>query len=390
MGVLRSSSVSSFKMHDAKRWPIVVSLDVHDSSTFLYVVDTRTGEVLRETRIDGHHRNVLRHLSRLGPKGQLSVILEAGPLGFAPWRCYTDAGYQTFIISPTSIPHRARQQKTDREDAVNNLRYHLSGLLRYVHVLDIEDEHARECLRERQQIVWQIIKQKQKLLALVKRQGLEFTLTKSNWTKKHWEWLRTVELSAVVRALVDVHLERVQWLAEQEKKLWKVVHEYLEAHTSHKVVREWYSKLAGVGPIVSATLILEGGDMNRFRHPVPLMKYTGLMPGKRQSGNADPTLHITKAGNKYLRTAIVSIAKYYQDPRAMYSAALIGRMPTVLGEFIKRCQDRLCGFYHSLRLRGKSSTKARVAVAREMCGFLWEFIVKIVPQLEHQQISLSV
>jgi transposase len=30
-----------------------------------------------------------------------------------------------------------------------------------------------------------------------------------------------------------------------------------------------------------------------------------LIPGKRQSGGKDLSLHITKAGNKYLRTALV-------------------------------------------------------------------------------------
>lgn len=378
MGAVRFSG----KMHDAKRWPVVCSLDVHDAWTYMFAVDIRTGEVVRDARVDGHYRNVLRHLQRLGSREQVSVLLEAGPHGFAPWRCFTHAGYETFLISPTSIRRGARQQKTDREDAMNNLQCHVSGMLRYVWVPTVEDEQARECLRERQAVVWMIVKQKQKLLSFLKRQGLAYTGTKTNWTKTHWQWLRTVQTTNAVRALIDIHVERVGQLVNEEQRLWTVVDEYVETHVGHKQARMWYCKLAGIGPIVSAVFILEGGDLGRFAHPVPLMAYTGLMPGKRQSGHHDPVQHITKAGNKYLRTALVSVAKFYQDRRTLLSAQAVEKMPAVLAEFVKRCQDRLAYFYQSLRLRGKPSVKARVAVARELCGFIWEFAVRIIPQLE--------
>lgn len=372
------------KMHDVMRRPIVCSLDVHDAWTYLFGVDMRSGEIVRDVRVDGHYRNVVRHLAKVGPRDSVRVLMEAGPHGFAPWRLFTGAGFESRLISPSSIRRGARQQKTDRDDAINNLQCHAGGMLRYVQVPSVEDEQARECLRERQALRWQVTKQKQKLLSLLKRQDLVYTQTKCNWTKKHWAWLRTVETTPVLRVIIDMHLERIAHLGQEEAKVWKVVDEYLESDLHHKHLRDWYCRVAGIGPIVSATLILEGGDLGRFAHPVQLMKYTGLMPCKRQSGYHDPALHITKAGNRYLRTALVSIAKFYQDRRMLHSAQDIATMPDALASFVKRCQDRLCSFYQSLRLRGKPSTKARVAVARELCGFLWEYAVKVIPQLEQQ------
>jgi transposase len=286
------------------------------------------------------------------------------------------------MIAPTSIPNRVNRQKTDRDDAMNNLHYHCSGLLRYVAVPDIEDERMRECLRERQRAVWACTKEKQKLLSLLKRQAVEYTLTKSNWTKKHYEWLRTVELAPVIRSLVDLRVHRIERFGQEVAMLWQVVTEYLQHHPRHAALRGWYMHLAGVGPVVSATLVLEGRDLARFAHPKPFMKFVGLIPGKRQSGGSDPALHITKEGNKYLRTALVGIAKFYQDPRQLHTSKHIKELPQVLQDFILRSQNRLYGRYRALRAKGKRSTKARVAVARELAAFLWEFSTQLLPLLD--------
>lgn len=370
------------KMHQARKEPIVVSLDVHDESTYLVAVDTRTGEIKRDCRVLGHYSKVLPHLKKIGSRSDISVLVEAGPHGFSPWRCFSKAGYLTHLIVPGSIPNARRAQKTDRDDAIENLNYHCSGLLRYVHVPDENDEYIRECLRERQHVMWAITKEKQKLLSLLKRQGVQYTQTKTNWTKTHYHWLERVVLPRPIRGVVDIILERIASLLKEAQVLWGIIDDYLNDHPHYSQLRYWYMQMVGVGAVISATLIIEGGDLFRFAHPKAFMKFTGLIPGKRQSGGKDPSLHITKAGNKYLRTSLVAIAKYYQDYRHSQKKKDTDKMPPVLKEFILRSQHRLFSRYHALRRSGKCSTKARVAVAREVAGFIWELSTIVVPQLE--------
>jgi len=381
MSARKISSVLS-KMHHVSQHPVVVSLDLHDRSTYMVCVDTDTGEIMRDCRVMGHYRKVLGHLKRLGARRRICVLIEAGPHGFAPWRCYTNAGYRTMMIASGSIPTPGNRQKTDRDDAMDNLHYHCSGLLRYVQVPTVADERMRECLRERQQAVWACTKEKQRLLSLLKRQGVEYNQTVTNWTKTHYRWLRSVDLPSEIRALLDLRLHRIQRFAEEETLLWQILDNYLEQRSDYSRLRSMYMRLAGIGPVTSATLILEGGDFSRFPHPKPFMKFVGLIPGKRQSGSSDPALHITKAGNKYLRTALVSIAKFYQDTRHLHSAKSIKDAPDALREFIGRCQCRLNSRCRALRSKGKCSTKARVAIARELAGFLWEYTTIVLPQLE--------
>ena len=42
--------------------------------------------------------------------------------------------------------------------------------------------------------------------------------------------------------------------------------------------------------------------------------YLGLRPGRRNSGNSQPQLHISKEGNRYLRTLMVQGAHYILGP----------------------------------------------------------------------------
>lgn len=370
-------------MHNGTKYPHVISLDIHDASTYCAGINCNTGEVVIDKRILGNFKKVNSHLKKIDTPHRVTILVEAGPLGYAPSRYFTQLGYPVQTISPVSIPHSANttKKKTDRDDAWNNLHYHISGLLRYSNIPSLDDENARDCLRMRQDVVYEITKRKEKILSFIKRQGLEFTVTKTNWTKAHYKWLRTVSLSSCARSVLDRHLDSIAMLEQQEKRLWNEVNTYLSHNDEYKKLREYYEMLVGIGPVVSATLILEVGDLRRFGHAKAVMKYSGLIPGKRQSGSKDPVLRITKEGNKHFRTAMVCMSKYYRDYRFMHSSKKLQNYPSEIQDFITRCQNRLTSRYRALRSRGKPSNKAVTAIAREMCGFLWEYVNIVLPSL---------
>jgi len=43
----------------------------------------------------------------------------------------------------------------------------------------------------------------------------------------------------------------------------------------------------------------------------------------------------------------------------------------------------------SRTLRKKNGNKAKVAVAREVCAFIWELAVKVLPQLDAEKLALA-
>ena len=63
--------------------------------------------------------------------------------------------------------------------------------------------------------------------------------------------------------------------------------------------------MKGVGTLIAWTYVLTLGDPHRFRRSRDAGCFLGLPPGRRNSGKSEPQLHISKEGDRYLRTLMV-------------------------------------------------------------------------------------
>ena len=104
--------------------------------------------------------------------------------------------------------------------------------------------------------------------------------------------------------------------------------------------------------MIALTYVLTVGDPRRFRRSRDLGCYLGLRPGRRNSGSSQPQLHISKEGDRYLRTLMVQGAHYILGPFGQDSD-------------LRRWGLKLCE-------RGGSNAKKRavVAVARKLSVLL--------------------
>jgi transposase len=80
------------------------------------------------------------------------------------------------------------------------------------------------------------------------------------------------------------------------------------------------TKVYGVGDLTALTFVLTLGNKERFARSRDVGPYLGLRPKRSQSGDHDPQLGITKAGNIYLRNLLVECANHVLGPRARDSA----------------------------------------------------------------------
>jgi transposase len=108
----------------------------------------------------------------------------------------------------------------------------------------------------------------------------------------------------------------------------------------------------GVGPITALAFTLTIDDRHRFQRSRMVGPYLGLVPKRRQSGDRDPELHITKAGDGYVRKLLVQCAQYMLGPFGEDSD-------------LRRWGLRLAGEGSSIRKR-----RAVVAVARKLATLL--------------------
>lgn len=125
-----------------------------------------------------------------------------------------------------------------------------------------------------------------------------------------------------------------------------------------EVAKERYPQTArlqavsGVGTLTSLAFVLTLGDPGRFSRSREVGPYLGLVPKQDKSGSIDKQLHISKAGDVYLRRLLVGSAQY------------------ILGSFGPTCGLRCFG--KRLAARGGKNGKRRavVAVARKLAVLL--------------------
>lgn len=73
-------------------------------------------------------------------------------------------------------------------------------------------------------------------------------------------------------------------------------------------------QVKGVGAVTALAFVLTLEDVKRFRDPRSVGPYLGLVPRRKQSGDLDPNLRISKAGDDYLRRLLVNCAHYITGP----------------------------------------------------------------------------
>jgi transposase len=104
----------------------------------------------------------------------------------------------------------------------------------------------------------------------------------------------------------------------------------------------------GVGPVTSAAFVLSIEDPKRFESSRKVGSWAGLCPRSFASGDSNPELGISKAGNAYLRRLLLQCAHY------------------IIGPFGQDSDLRRFG--HRLVARGGRAARKRavVAVARKL------------------------
>jgi len=86
-----------------------------------------------------------------------------------------------------------------------------------------------------------------------------------------------------------------QRIAEYDRRIEQVAKEVLPEVALLKQVN-------GVGTLIALTYVLTLDDPHRFRRSRDAGCFLGLRPGRRNSGKSEPQLHISKEGDRYLRT----------------------------------------------------------------------------------------
>jgi transposase len=372
--------------HTMPKELLFVGLDVHAKTITLALAEGGGGEA----RLYGGIANdlhalekVFSRLKKAHPESELRVCYEAGPTGFVIARRCAQLRIQCTVVAPSLIPTRSGERiKTDRRDALKLARLHRAGELSAVHVPEASDEAMRDLCRARTDAVQDLRRSRAQLKAFLLRHGYRYT-GQSAWSEAHQRYLRELVLPhPAQRVVLEDALAAIGAAGERIARLEEAMSALLESWPMKPVV-EAVMGLRGFARVGAMVLVSELGGAWRFTHPRQLMAYLGLVPTENTSCDKRRQGQITKAGNGHARWLLIEAAQHYRlSPKV--SKELSVRQQGLSAE-LKACswkaQTRLHQRMTQLLARGKQRNKVTVAVARELCGFLWHIFQLMAPRM---------
>lgn len=324
---------------------VVIGIDLGDRYSYLHELAADTGETLSQSRLSTSPEAFARHFASQSPA---RVALEVG--SHSPWvdRLLQQFGHEVLLANPRSLTLiHGSSRKRDELDAERLARLARLDpkLLAPIRHRSLEVQVDRAKVKSRAALVrcrTQLINHAR---TLVKSFGVKLPACDSTCFHKR----AAEQLPESLRPALQPVLESIAAIAEQLKRIDKELRVLAKEYYPET---EFLRQVKGVGLLVSLAFVLTLEDPSRFAKSRDVPAYLGLVPRQRQSGERDPSLGISKQGDKMLRTLLVQAAQYQ------------------LGKF--GCDSDLRRFGLRLAEGGGRSGKKRaiIAVARKLSVLL--------------------
>lgn len=366
--------------HTMKGIKLYIGLDVHkDSITIAIAPAGRSSEVRLYGTITHDLHALERALSRIRqahPGARLEVTYEAGPCGFGLARRLEQLSIPCLVAAPSLIPKQPGAPfKTDKRDARALARLLRAGELTAVYVPEPTDEAIRDLCRARTDAIDDLRRGRLRLKSFLLRHGYRYQ-GKANWSQAHMRYLRELVLPhPAMKAILEEYLQGIDAAQERVGRLEGAMQTLLEGWRLKPAVAALMA-FRGFQVVAAMILVSELGDIHRFAHPRQLMTYLGLVSTEHSSGPRQRLGRISRCGNGHARWLVVECAEHYVLPPKV-SKELARRQegqPAHVRDLSWKAQNRLHLRFNRLLARRLPRNKAKVAVGRELCGFVWALL----------------
>ena len=340
----KNSTVASKRKQIFNEKKLTIGMDLGDRFTYYCVLD-EAGEVVVEQKLATTKPAMKQVFGRI-PRSR--VALETG--AHSPWvsRLLAELGHEVIVAHARNVRLIGESsRKDDRLDArmLARLARLDPRLLSPVQHRSAEAQIHLTVIRARAALVGARTALVNSARGLAKSYGERLRKCGTQQVSQDLAAGLSPELRAVLEPLLAEVTSLNQRIAEYDQRIEQIAK---EVHPEVALLKQ----IKGVGTLIALTYVLTVGDPHRFRRSRDVGCYLGLRPGRRNSGKSEPQLHISKEGDRYLRTLMVQGAHY------------------ILGPFVQDSDLRRWGL--KLCERGGSNAKKRavVAVARKLSVLL--------------------
>jgi transposase len=324
-----------------------VSVDYHKRFSYGAIMNA-AGEILKEGRFANHSEAVAAFL---GPYAGPSccAVLEATRNWCVMYDWLEAQVGEVKLAHPRKVRAIAEAKiKTDKIDAQTLAHLLRADLIPEAYVCSPMTRVLKNLVRHRVFLVRVQTMAKNRIHVLLDRHPVIRAEYRADalFSGKGIGWMRSVELPASDRLILDKELDLLEFVRDQLRELAR----QLNRVATEDPRADRLTTIPGIGKTLALLLLSEIDDIGRFRSARKLHAYAGLVPSTHASGGRTYHGRIIKQGNKAIRWAMVE---------AVWPAI--------------RKDDDLRRYYERLRRR-KGPNPAKVATARRLLTIVYRVL----------------
>jgi transposase len=266
------------------------------------------------------------YLNRNFPGGSFHAVYEAGFSGFNSCRQLQDLGINCMVIHPADVPtnQKERQQKTDKADSRKLARSLRSREISAIHIPEKKLEADRALLRQRFRIVKDIARTKNRIKSLLFQFGIKIPDNFTSYQTRHWSknfinWLKELEVEELsLKQTIENYLNIGIMLRTELLLVNRQIRE-LSQSTEYEKNYKLLISMPGIGITTAMTILVQLGDVSRFKKLDELCNYVGLVPKMHASGDKIITGKMVNRGRKELKIMMIEASweAIRKDPALM-------------------------------------------------------------------------
>lgn len=330
---------------------MAIGWDIHRKFSRVSIVQqNEQGEIRVSERMRLEHDNRAAMEAKLRKLPAGTPVAMEGSYGW-PWIAdlLQALELEPHLGHPPAIRVLAKNEaKADRIDADRLGRFWLRGIFPECYLATPEVRQLRERLRYRQAMVQVRTGIKNRVQAILHRQGILHTFS-DLFGKGGRKFLDELTLPEACRAVLEGWLAQIDLLNEHLAE----IETWMQAHLKEDETTRLLETIPGIGQVLAHVIRAEIGELvERFPNAKCLASYAGLAPLANDSADRRGKRHIGHACNHTLRWAFIEAAGILLN--------------------CKNCPDRLHRLYRRLTHGDQINKRpAKVAVARELCELVY-------------------
>ena len=267
------------------------------------------GVVAHETGMPAKYNVLHNYFRNKFPECRIKVMYEAGFRGFSLHDQLVADGWECIVTPPHTVTEeKCQRKKNDKIDCRRLAKNLENNDYRSCFVPDKELREDRQISRLYGQVQGDIVRVSNRIRKTLEFHDLDHYFPPGRWSQKQYrevkQKLDSINISSSLQSSFTILYSELTHLRDLKKNLLQELRKLAKKERYKESVKLLRS-VPGIGPLTSIRLMLEWGNVDRFKRKEEFAGFLGLTPSEYSSGEQERKGHITRQGCRWVRAWLV-------------------------------------------------------------------------------------